>query len=198
MFGKIPDAEDGGTIDFSWRILGVGIGECGDLCRAVRPFHDEGFADFQVVAVFGVNIVHQLGQRLADGFRVGGDFRKHQGGTIRIFITDGVGAEVTVAFLAAEDEEAGILQPQRAGLGLSERAVVASLVGGDCVFILPEFSGDVFETGERVDDAHAEAIGDGVLEFSRDEGFYEHRAVAVRVGEPAELETGFQAIPGHQ
>ena len=198
LLGEVANPGHGRAIDFGGWLGGVGFGERLDFRRAIRAFHDERLADFEVIAVFGVNRIEDFGNGLADGFRVGGHFGKHEGRAVGILVPHRIRSEIAITLLAAEDEEARVFEAQQPGLLLGERTVVALLVGGNGILVFAELAGDVFETGERVHDAHAEAIGDGALEFGGDEGFDEHRAAAVGVGEPAEIEAGFQAIPRHE
>ena len=198
MFGEIANPDNCRAIDDLRRVFGVGVGERLDLRRAVRTFEHQRFTDLQIVTVLGVNIIHQLGQRFADRFGVGRDFGKHQGRSIGVLVANCIRAEVAITFLAAKDEEARIFEAQRAGLGFGERAVIAFFVGRNRFLVFAQFRGDVFKACQRIDDANAEAVGNRMLEFGGDVGFDQQRAVAVGVGQPAELKAGLQTIPSHQ
>ena len=82
-----------------------------NLSSTIRSFHHEGFSHFLIVAVFSIDIIQQLNERLTNRLRVGGDLCEHEGGTIRILIADGVGAEIAVTFFPTENEKTGVFEP---------------------------------------------------------------------------------------
>ena len=193
--GEVEHFDDLHAVDLGRRVVGVGVDEFFDLRRAGGSVHRERFATLEVDAEFGEDAVEKANEREVLGFRVGGGLGDEHGSRVAILVAHEVGGAVAVAFFAAEDIEARVLEAEVACCFLGERAVVLAEVRWDGGFVFPEFFTDVFEAGEGFDAAEAEFFRNGFLEVGGDERLDDHAARAVGGGEDAFLKKARGAIP---
>lgn len=196
--GKVADACDGAAIDFGGRIGGVAVGEGGDLSGTLSAFEDFALVDLEEVTNFSVDFIEQSRDGEASAGGVGGEFSEHHDSAVAVFVAREIVAHVAVAFFIAEYHEGAVLETSVAGFDRSEVPVAGADVIGEGGFVTGKFGADPFEAGQSVDDFDAVFDGDGVLHGAGDEGFQEDGATAVGVVEDAEIEHGFDAIPGDE
>ena len=196
--GKVADAADGDAVQFRGRIGGVGRGEGRNFGGAVRTFHDQGFAHFQIDAEFFKELMQEFQQAFSGAFRISGQFRKDDGGGVGILVAHEVLGQVAVAFLPAEYEVAAVLQAQGPRLLLAHPAVVPAFFRRDGFLIFSELLGNVFEPREHVDHFIPEVVADGVLQPGGDECFHHDGAGTVGVIDDAEFRHAHAAVPRQQ
>lgn len=195
--GEVADACDGAAVDLGGGIGGVAVSEGGDLGGTLGSFEDFALVHFEEVANFGVDFVEQAGDGEAPAGGVGGEFGEHYDSAVAVFVAREVVAHVAVAFFIAEDHEGAVLETSVARFDRSEVAVAGADVLGEGGFVIGEFGADPFETGQGVDDLDAVFDGDSVLHGAGDESLEDDGAIAIGIVEDAEVEHGFDTIPGH-
>lgn len=174
---EVFEIDEFGAEEFADGILAEGDKDFFDLGGAFGAFEDDVEEGFGAAAVFGVNGVEEFGDVEAAGFEPGGHFDDHEDGGVSVFIADGIGAEVAVAFFAAGDEEFAVFElevgaflPREQLIG-DGAAFLSEDIGSDEELVFLEFGADPLEAGEAVDAVDAVGGGDGVLERRGDEGF---------------------------
>ena len=118
LLTEVGHACDGGAVEEGGRGSGVAFDETADFLSAVGSGEFGAFGVFDEDAEGGEDLVEEVWDGEVAGGGVGGEFCEHDDGAVAVLVADPVGAEVAVAFFAAEDEEAAVGETGVAAFGV--------------------------------------------------------------------------------